>query len=154
MYKPRLNDVKKALEVVRGVFEKTPLELNTILSKRHDASVYLKREDLSPVRSYKNRGALNKMSSVSGSKVATCSAGNHAQGVAYACSKLGLTADIFIPKVSKVLGFGGNSVSFFIEGSNFDESYQIALDHCSSKRLELSIRLMTLKSLKDRPLLA
>jgi len=142
MYKPHLTDIKKALRLIRGAFLPTPLELNTILSKRHNASIYLKREDLSPVRSYKIRGALNKMSSVSGSKVVTCSAGNHAQGVAYACSKLGITADIFMPnitsgqKVSKVLGFGGESVSVFLEGANFDESYKIALKHCSMKGLE------------------
>jgi len=142
MYRPLLSDVQKALKLVRGVFDKTPLELNTILSKKHGASIYLKREDLSPVRSYKIRGALNKMSSVLGSKVVTCSAGNHAQGVAYACSRLGLTADIFMPKitsgqkVSKVSAFGGSSVSVFLQGANFDESYASALAHCSARELE------------------
>lgn len=142
MYKPLIKDVRAALIKCRSIFDKTPLEKNSILSLRHGASVFLKREDLSPVRSYKIRGALNKMSCVSGSKVVTCSAGNHAQGVAYVCSKLGLKADIFMPKITsgqkinKVLGFGGENVSVFLEGGNFDESYDIALKHCEKSGLE------------------
>ena len=69
------------------------------------------------------------------SRVVTCSAGNHAQGVAYACSKMGLFADVFMPnitsgqKVSKVASFGGANISLFLEGKNFDESYDIALNY-------------------------
>ena len=142
MYKPQLKDVQSALSLIRGVFAKTPLERNAILSSKHSSSVFLKREDLSPVRSYKIRGALNKMSRVVGSSVVTCSAGNHAQGVAYSCNKLGIKADIFMPKITsgqkvgKVSGFGGSQVSVFLEGANFDESYDIAMRHCRGKGLE------------------
>lgn len=135
MYKPCLKDISSALLRVRNVFDKTPLERSKILSSIYKSQVFLKREDLTPVRSYKLRGALNKMTFAGSSKVVTCSAGNHAQGVAYACTKMGINADVFMPsitsgqKVSKVLAFGGNNVSLFLEGANFDESYDIALAH-------------------------
>jgi len=136
MYKPSLLSVEAALKIVRNVFNKTPLERNTLLSSSHGCHVFLKREDLSPVRSYKIRGALNKLSGFSGSRVVTCSAGNHAQGVAFACSKMGISADVFMPsitnkqKVNKVSAFGGKNVSLFLDGANFDESYDISMDHC------------------------
>lgn len=140
MYKPSLKDVQSALKLIRNVFNKTPLERNTILSSTHNCHVFLKREDLSPVRSYKIRGALNKLSSLTNtSNVVTCSAGNHAQGVAYACAKMGLHADVFMPsitsgqKINKVSGFGGSNISLFLEGLNFDESYEAALKHCNAK---------------------
>ena len=136
MYTPSISDVNNALKIIRNVFNKTPLERNTNLSLTHKCHLFLKREDLTPVRSYKIRGALNKMSTIKkDSRVVTCSAGNHAQGVAYACSKMGLFADVFMPnitsgqKVSKVASFGGANISLFLEGTNFDESYDIALNY-------------------------
>lgn len=141
-FKPTLENVKKALTLIRTTFLETPLERNAILSKKHGCDVFAKHEDRSIVRSYKYRGAYNKMCSLeSGDKVVTCSAGNHAQGVAYSSAALGISADIFMPKkttqqkIDKVLGFGGSSVKVFLEGDSFDESNDIARQH--SRRLGL-----------------
>ena len=127
--------VLKALGLMRSFFKETPLEHNQALSKIYNAKIHLKREDLSPVRSYKIRGALNKMSSL-GSQVkdvVTCSAGNHAQGVAYACNNLGFNADIYMPKITtkqkvdKVKAFGGDRVKIFLEGDTLADSFEAAL---------------------------
>jgi threonine dehydratase len=119
---------------MRRFFKETPLEHNHALSKTYNANLYLKREDLSPVRSYKIRGALNKMSSLHSVKeVVTCSAGNHAQGVAYACNKLGINADIYMPKITtkqkvdKVKAFGGDKVKVFLEGDTLAHSFEAAM---------------------------
>jgi threonine dehydratase len=142
-FKPTLTNVKKALTLIRTTFAETPLERNAILSKKHGCDVFAKHEDRSIVRSYKYRGAYNKMCSLgSGGSVVTCSAGNHAQGVAYSSAALGMTADIFMPKkttqqkIDKVLGFGGSSVNVFLEGDSFDESNDIARRHCRQLGLE------------------
>ena len=127
--------VLKALSLMRRFFKETPLEHNQALSKMYNANLYLKREDLSPVRSYKIRGALNKMSSFEShvEEVVTCSAGNHAQGVAYACNKLGINADIYMPKITtrqkidKVKAFGGERVKIFLEGDTLAHSFEAAI---------------------------
>jgi threonine dehydratase len=127
--------VLKALELMRRFFKETPLEHSQALSKAYNANLYLKREDLSPVRSYKIRGALNKMSSLEShvEDVVTCSAGNHAQGVAYACNKLGINADIYMPKITtkqkvdKVKAFGGDRVKIFLEGDTLADSFEAAM---------------------------
>jgi threonine dehydratase len=138
-----LQGVRKAYDVCRKFFPKTRLETNALLSSRHNARILLKREDTGPVRSYKGRGALNKMSSLKeGSNVVTCSAGNHAQGVAYACINLGMKADIFMPKnttkqkIDRVVSIGGSHVNIFLEGSTFDDSYEIAIKHCTERGRE------------------
>mgnify|MGYP005736143769 CR=1 FL=1 len=91
----------KALEAalgIRKVFESTPLQKNIYLSKRYKANIYLKREDLSPVRSYKLRGAFNAMNKLKNVKHFVCaSAGNHAQGVAYMAAYFNVKATIFMP---------------------------------------------------------
>jgi len=128
-------NVVKSLELMRRFFKETPLEHNQALSKAYNANLYLKREDLSPVRSYKIRGALNKMSSLEShvQEVVTCSAGNHAQGVAYACNKLEINADIYMPKITtkqkidKVKAFGGDRVKIFLEGDTLAHSFEAAL---------------------------
>jgi len=126
-----MKDVRAAYRLIREVFQPTPLEHNLILSKHHMAEVLLKREDLTPVRSYKIRGAMNMMMK-STSNVVTCSAGNHAQGVAYVSAMRKIHADIFMPKntpkqkVDKVRGFGGQYVSVYLEGNTFDESSEAA----------------------------
>jgi threonine dehydratase len=127
--------VLKALGLMRRFFKETPLEHSQTLSAVYNANIYLKREDLTPVRSYKIRGALNKMSSLEShvEDVVTCSAGNHAQGVAYACHKLGIHADIYMPrittkqKVDKVKAFGGDRVKVYLEGDTLAESFEAAL---------------------------
>src|SRR5690349_4751851 len=97
----RLENVKRAARTLDGVIYKTLLQHNLGLSEAYGAQVYLKREDLQVVRSYKIRGAYNKIAGLSreqsGRDVVCASAGNHAQGVAYACQLLGLRGHIFMP---------------------------------------------------------
>ena len=120
--------VLSANSAMRSVFEPTPLQKNEYLSKKYNTSIFLKREDLSPVRSYKLRGALNSMQKCSGIKHFVCaSAGNHAQGVAYMAAHLNVQATIFMPsttplqKISKTKIFGGNNVKTHTVGDYFDE---------------------------------
>jgi len=134
MYYPRITDIKNAAKVLNTIMLRTPLQLNSELSNKYGANIYLKREDLTPVRSYKIRGAYNKMSSLSSKNIVTCSAGNHAQGVALSCSLLKIHGKIFMPtitpqqKIEKVKKFGGNKVEIILKGDNFDESYDYARD--------------------------
>jgi threonine dehydratase len=134
--------VEKAARRLKGVILKTPLLQNLSLSQRHDASIYLKREDLQVVRSYKIRGAYNKMAGLpktEGLEVVCSSAGNHAQGVAYACQLLGIRGYIFMPantpaqKVSKVRLFGKNWVEVVLSGSTYDDTYAEAKAFCDER---------------------
>jgi threonine dehydratase len=132
MYYPTVSSITQAAKLLKPILQKTPLQLNEALSKRYKTKVYLKREDLTPVRSYKLRGAYNKMSSITSKSVVSCSAGNHAQGVAFACSNLKIRGTIYMPittpqqKISKVKQFGGTYVEVRLEGVTFDESYEYA----------------------------
>ncbi len=136
----KLEDIYKAKVKLQGVVLRTPLTINENLSEQYGSNIILKREDLQPVRSYKLRGAYNKISSLSPSEmdkgVVCASAGNHAQGVAYACKKLNIKATIFMPlttpkqKVSKVKLFGKDKVEVILKGDTFDESFQIASKYC------------------------
>ena len=96
-----INDIYQAAERLQGVALETPLQLNKNLSELYQANIYIKREDLQVVRYYKIRGAYNKMASMSEEQlkkgVVCASAGNHAQGVAYACHKMGVKGSIFMP---------------------------------------------------------
>ncbi len=121
---------------LKDVAHHTPLMYNHYLSEKYECDVYLKREDLQVVRSYKIRGAYNKMSSLSTpelSKGIVCaSAGNHAQGVALACHKLNVKGRIFMPvttpnqKVGKVKRFGKEFVEVILIGDTFDDAYNEA----------------------------
>jgi threonine dehydratase len=114
----------------------TPLSYGAILSSSFNNSIYLKREDTQPVFSFKIRGAYNKISKLSSearsSGVVTCSAGNHAQGVAMSASKLKINATIVMPlatptiKVNAVRRFGGPTVTVKLHGNNFDEAAEEA----------------------------
>jgi threonine dehydratase len=133
---PLVKDVERASLKLRSLAAMTPLEYNKSLSKTANANVFLKREDRGPVGSYKWRGSTNWFFHNDGKKrVVTCSAGNHAQGVAFACKQLGLNADIFMPdittqqKIGKVGSIGGSSVKIFLEGDCFDKSFEIASKH-------------------------
>ena len=136
IYKPSLDSVKQAAETIRNVVAKTPLQLNTTASKKMEAKVYLKREDLQLVRSYKIRGAYNKISSLNNeqrSKGIVCaSAGNHAQGVAYSCNRLKIKGTIFMPvptpnqKIEQVKLFGGDFVTVKLIGDTFDDAQEAA----------------------------
>ena len=93
--------VAHATANMRALFESTPLQHNLYLSAKYDAEIWLKREDLGPVRSYKLRGAFNAMRKViPGNVLFVCaSAGNHAQGVALACQKLDVNGKIYYSQV-------------------------------------------------------
>ncbi|HXB42866.1 MAG TPA: pyridoxal-phosphate dependent enzyme, partial [Puia sp.] len=97
-------DFAKAKERLSKVVIKTPLQLNWNLSALYNANVYLKREDLQIVRSYKLRGAYNMISSLPAEQlqkgVVCASAGNHAQGFAYSCKKLGIKGVVFMPVIT------------------------------------------------------
>lgn len=132
-----LKKIKKAESNLKAVISPTPLLLNLNISEEHQANVYLKREDLQIVRSYKIRGAFNKISSLGKeqlSKGIVCaSAGNHAQGVAYSCRKLKACCRIFMPqttpmqKISQVKMFGQDFVEIILTGDSYDDSYNEAL---------------------------
>ncbi|WP_276497180.1 threonine ammonia-lyase IlvA [Pontibacter litorisediminis] len=137
-----LERVQRAAMNLRGVIYKTPLLQNHWLSQTYGADIYLKREDLQIVRSYKIRGAYNKISTLSAQQVereiVCASAGNHAQGVAYACQLLGIKGYIFMPantpaqKVGKVRLFGKDKVEVVLTGNTYDEAYAAAKDLCDS----------------------
>jgi len=142
-YYPKINNVLHASKLIQTIFNYTPLTQHTDLSSKYKSNVCLKREDLTPVRSYKIRGAFNKMSSLENKNgIVTCSAGNHAQGVAFSCNKLSIQGDIFMPKITtkqkidKVKNFGGSYVNIFLEGSNFDESFNIAKKYSLKNKKE------------------
>jgi threonine dehydratase len=135
-----LHAIKAAELKLRGVARHTPLEQNANLSDEFAANVYLKREDLQIVRSYKIRGAFNKISSLSEEDLARgvvcASAGNHAQGVAFSCNKLRIHGKIFMPaptpnqKVRQVKMFGKEYVEVVLVGDTFDDAYKEAVADC------------------------
>ena len=139
---PTFDNILQAAERIRKVVKHTDLELNLNFSERYEANIYFKREDLQVVRSYKIRGAYNKMASLSAevlSKGVVCaSAGNHAQGLAYACNKLGVKGTIFMPtttpaqKVKQVKLFGKNQVEVVLIGDAYDDAYYAAKDYCEA----------------------
>ena len=126
---------------MRSVFDETPLQRNEHLSAKYDADIWLKREDLSPVRSYKLRGAFNAMRKVidTHSKFVCASAGNHAQGVAFMCRHFDVTGVIFMPvttpqqKIQKTQIFGGNNVEIRLVGDYFDECLRAAQAYCTAE---------------------
>lgn len=136
--------VVAAKERLKGVVHPTPLTPNINLSDEFQANVYLKREDLQMVRSYKIRGAYNKISFLTAAEktngIVCASAGNHAQGVAYACSKLNIQATIFMPvttpqqKIKQVKLFGKDKVTIVLKGDTFDESFHEASRFCEQQQ--------------------
>jgi len=145
-YKPDLKEVKKAAERISKVVVKTPLTESFTYSKKYSANILFKREDLQQVRSYKIRGAYNKISSLSREQLANgvicASAGNHAQGVAFACNKMQTKGIIYMPittpkqKVEQTQMFGGDWVEVVLEGDTFDDSYKSAVIHGTRNELE------------------
>lgn len=137
-------DINAAYEVLKTVVLKTPLQFHRKLSEQFGAEVYLKREDLQVVRSYKIRGAYNLIQSLSEAQrqqgVVCASAGNHAQGVAYACKALSIQGVIYMPaitpkqKVNQVMMFGGNNIRIVLIGDTFDECQTHALHYCEEQR--------------------
>jgi len=130
-----------ATRAMRSVFPATPLLKNEHLSEKYDADIYLKREDLSPVRSYKLRGAFNAMRKVipQHSMFVCASAGNHAQGVAFMCSYFGVHGVIFMPvttpqqKIQKTKMFGGENIEVRLVGDYFDKTLTAAQTFCTEQ---------------------
>jgi len=139
-YFPTLEAVELAAERLQGIASVTPLMNNIQYSKRYNSNIIFKREDLQVVRSYKIRGAYNKMASLSPSQVSNgiicASAGNHAQGVALSCKELKIKGTIYMPaptpkqKVDQVKMFGEQFISIILEGDTFDDSYNAAVIEC------------------------
>ena len=122
---------KAAATRLLGVAIKTPLQLNLNLSKKYNANIYLKREDLQIVRSYKLRGAYNMLSTLPKDQIAKgvvcASAGNHAQGFAYSCKKMNVKGVVFMPsitpmqKVNQTKMFGDDAIEIKLIGDTFDD---------------------------------
>lgn len=136
-YFPSLSAVEKAAALIKDVVTRTPLQLNATASTKIGAQVYVKREDLQLVRSYKIRGAYHKISSLSKAErargVVCASAGNHAQGVAFSCNRLQIRGTIFMPvptpnqKVEQVQMFGGEYCDIQLVGDTFDDAQNAAV---------------------------
>lgn len=126
--------VNEASLEMRNVFTPTPMQKNDHLSTAYNAQIWLKREDLSPVRSYKIRGACNSMRKLVGRMDFVCaSAGNHAQGVAFMSSHYGARSTIFMPtttpqqKITKTKLFGGDQIEIILAGDYFDDCLSEAI---------------------------
>ncbi|WP_304237636.1 threonine ammonia-lyase IlvA [Jiulongibacter sediminis] len=136
MQKPQFDQILQAAERLDPVVTHTPLQFNASLSEKFGANVYLKREDLQVVRSYKLRGAYNKMSTLPASELAKgvicASAGNHAQGVAWACQYLQVKGTIFMPsttpaqKIRQVRLFGKEWIDIRLTGDTYDDASNAA----------------------------
>lgn len=133
----QIEDIIIAYQTLKDVVKHTPLQKDEVLSERYNANVYLKREDLQLVRSFKLRGAYYLMKTLSSEQmengVVCASAGNHAQGVAYACKALKVPGRIFMPtttprqKRDQVKQFGKDYIEVVITGDTFDDSYAEAI---------------------------
>ncbi len=140
---PTFDNILKAAERLRNVAIHTPLQRNLNLSDRYEANIYLKREDLQVVRSYKLRGAYNKMASLGAAAlqkgVVCASAGNHAQGLAYACRSLQVQGTIFMPtttpnqKIRQVALFGKEFVNIRLIGDTYDDAAAAARAFCDDQ---------------------
>ncbi len=135
---------RAAAAALREVFDATPLQRNVHLSDRYQAEIWLKREDLTPVRSYKLRGAFTAMrkmhkSAPQQTQFVCASAGNHAQGMAYACRHFGVHGTIFMPvttpqqKIDKTRVFGQDAISVVLTGDYFDQTLAAARSFCAEQ---------------------
>ena len=140
-----LENVKKAAILLSDVALKTPLMRNENLVQKFSSNIVLKREDLQQVRSYKIRGAYNKIASLSQDQlnrgVVCASAGNHAQGVAFSCFKLKVKGVVFMPtptpkqKIEQVKMFGGAFIEIVITGDTFDDASFSAKEYCADNKM-------------------
>jgi len=132
-------DSVAALKRIQSVINRTPLQLNKRLSEKYDASIYLKREDMQVVRSYKLRGAYNKISSLTKEErkngVVCASAGNHAQGFSFSCKNQQIKGVVFMPsatpnqKIEQTRMFGGGFIDIILTGDTFDDCLKEALTY-------------------------
>ena len=131
-------DILSAYETLKSVVLKTPLQYHRKLSEKFGAEIYLKREDLQVVRSYKLRGAYNLIQSLNSEErargVVCASAGNHAQGVAFSCKNLHIKGVIYMPaitpkqKINQVKMFGGDNIEIVLTGDTFDDCQSQAIE--------------------------
>ncbi len=131
-----VQSIEESYGRLEPVVTRTPLERSGRLSEQYGAAVYLKREDLQIVRSYKLRGAYNLMSTLTGDErvrgVVCASAGNHAQGVAFTCQRLEIAGHIYMPqntprqKIQRVRSLGGSWIHVELVGETFDDTYRLA----------------------------
>lgn len=136
---------KAASERLREVVNRTPLIYHPRLSEKYACEVYLKREDLQLVRSYKLRGAYNMVSSLTDDQlkrgVVCASAGNHAQGFAYSCNKLGVKGVVFMPeitprqKINQTTMFGNGQIEIILTGDTFDDCLKEALSYTTANNM-------------------
>ena len=136
-WRPGAEGISRAANRLKNVVVRTPMERDEHLSEEYEADILLKREDLQVVRSYKIRGAYNKIRSCSKKElengVSCASAGNHAQGVAFASKKLGIHATIYMPlttpsqKIERVRALGGSEVDIVLAGDVFDDCAEEAV---------------------------
>jgi len=139
-----LLDIETAYQRTKEVIKHTPFTLNQNLSDKFECNVWLKREDLQVVRSYKLRGAFNKINSLTAEEkekgIVGASAGNHAQGVAYACRYLGIKGKIYMPsttpsqKIRQVSMFGKENIDIVLQGDTYDDSYKAAIEYCNQNQ--------------------
>ena len=142
-YFPTTEAIDHAATVLSEILDPTPFMMNNNLSDIYDAEVYLKREDLQIVRSYKIRGAYNMIRSLSADSlkngIVCASAGNHAQGVAFSCSKLKIMGSIFMPvttpkqKIEQVRMFGKEFIEIILTGDTFDAANAAAIEYSKEK---------------------
>jgi threonine dehydratase len=136
----QVEDIIIASHTIKDVISPTPLQFNHLLSERYGCHLYLKREDLQSVRSFKIRGAYNRIKKLTDDElrngIICASAGNHAQGVAYSCNHLKINGKVFMPtttpkqKVNQVKFWGKEHVEIVLVGDTFDDAYEKAME-CS-----------------------
>ena len=140
-YIPSVPNIINAKSILKNILESTPLQQNRRLTEKYEANIYLKREDLQVVRSYKIRGAYHKMKTLSIAQleagIVCASAGNHAQGVAYSCQLLGVNGVIYMPsttpkqKVRQVKMFGKQYTEIVLIGDTYDDAFDAAMKDCN-----------------------
>ncbi len=134
-----IDDIKQARERLKGSVHRTPIEYSGTFSRHTGSEIYLKCENLQKTGSFKVRGALNKISTLDlspASKVFSCSAGNHAQGVAFAAAKRGVRAVIYMPlstPIAKVSATEGYGAEVRLCGDVFDDAQAAAQDACRAE---------------------
>src|SRR5690625_996677 len=139
-----VEDILQASQAIKDVISPTPLQYNRLLSEKYDCHVYLQREDLQAVRSFKARGALNRIQKLTEDElengIVCASAGNHAQGVAYSCQLLKINGKIFMPtttpkqKVKQVKFWGREHIEVILTGDTFDDAYNEAEKCCELEK--------------------
>lgn len=137
-------DIDSAYKVLQSIVFKTPLQFHAKLSENFGAKIFIKREDLQVVRSYKIRGAYYLIQSLNSEEkkrgVVCASAGNHAQGVAFSCKLLQIHGVIYMPaitpkqKINQVKMFGGDWIEIVLVGDTFDECQFVALEFANANR--------------------